>query len=295
MKKSPKFSILIVSFERKSELFLTLNYLKECSEVAASEVLVLLDGFTDNLNEYKSSYPWVNWVSSPTRLGASISRNKLYKLACGDIFIGLDDDANPLDKNFLNVVSNCFKQNPKYGILAFYELKVKDLPLVMEIPEINYEVNEFVGCGFAIKKSVYQKTNGFPVWMDIYGEEKALATEVINLGFIIHYTSSIIIHHRVDLLNRKKLGYDISRFNKSLLNQSRYILIYYPPLDSIFSIFKLYYHNLLKYGLKHRKYFYSWSKIFALFFITIPIYIRYRTPITRKTLLMMRTMSSPKF
>ena len=97
-----------------------------------------------------------------------------------------------------------FSKNPNVGILAFEEIKGRfesdrEALKVSEKDKVEFLTAEFIGCGFAIRKSVYMKTNGFPIWIDIYGEESCVSMEVMSKGYDILFSNQIKINHRVDI------------------------------------------------------------------------------------------------
>src|SRR5690606_13336476 len=144
------------------------------------------------------------------------------------------------------------------GVLAFQEIKGvfnSDTEALTQRQEILEEFlcSEFVGCGFAIRKEVYQATNGFPLWIDIYGEESCVSIEVLAQGYDILYTNSISVNHRVNREERFKIGRNYFRFEKQLKNTAFYYLVYYPfPL---YKISRLLWHNFKKYAFTDWNYF----------------------------------------
>lgn len=290
-----KYSILIVSYNRTSELIKTLSTIGPLIDIGETEVLIMLDGFSEDINPLESTFPQFYWEASKIHLGASLCRNIIYRKAKGEYLVGLDDDANPIQFDFLQKVDELFTSDLNLGIISFYELKMKTVSDDLMIPQLHYYTNDFIGCGFAIRNDVYKRTNGFPVWMDIYGEEKCVATEVFNLGYKILFTSNILVHHRVDKLIRKNTGYEIFRFNKSLINQSLYFIVYYPLLLIPIKLVKLYTHNLLKYGLLNFNFFYTWASSLFTVFKRIPYIVKYRKPIKLSILESMSALPNPKY
>lgn len=278
-------SILIVSKNREQELEKTLQVLENQIDFSIYEVLVFLDGCTDSSVELKLRFPQVRWFESEKSLGASPARNVLYKKAKGSILIGLDDDAHPLYDDFIARTIAVFNQYPNVGIIAFEEIKgvfKSDEEALKSVnsENIEYLTGEFIGCGFAIRQDVYRVTKGFPVWMDIYGEESCVAIEVIGKGYDILFTNAIKVNHRVDMEARKKTGKNYYRFGKQLKNSTFFYLVYHPA--PTLKIAKLYWHNFTKYALIDSDYF----KLFfgALFQVlkALPLIIKYRTPLKKE-------------
>lgn len=291
-------SILIVSKNRKEELIKTLKILDSLIDKSQVEVLVFLDGCTDNSNDIQNEFTWIRWFISSKSIGASAARNKIYRLAVSKILIGFDDDAHPLNINFVFQILDLFDENPNVGIIAFEEIKGifgSDQEALSQVDSITeeYLTNEFIGCGFAIQKDVYEATNGFPLWIDIYGEESCLSIEVLAKGYDIMYSNTIKVNHRVNIINRKIGGHNYFRYGKQLKNTTYYYLVYYPfPLVHIL---KLYQHNFIKYALKDSTFF----KIFfrTIFKVTIDFIkvLKYRNPVNRMVLKKLRKLSGLKF
>jgi len=291
-------SILIVSKNRKSALEFTLQVLERFLDLEIYEVLVFLDGCTDNSAMLKDKFHWVNWVTSEKSIGASAARHRLYPKAKGKFLIGLDDDSHPLNANFIEQTKTIFEKHPNVGIIAFQEIKgvfKSDEDAINQVDAIldEYYCSEFVGCGFAIPKEVYEATNGFPEWIDIYGEESCVSIEVLAKGYDILYSNLIKVNHRVDIAERKLNGLNYFRFGKQLKNTTYYYLVYYPfPL---FKILKLYGHNFRKYALMDSNYFKIFFRTIFEVMAGFPKVLKYRSPVDKKVLKKMRTLSGIKF
>lgn len=291
-------SILLVSKNRKEALQLTLDILKPNLDLSRHEVLVFLDGCTDSSADLIDLYPWVDWYGAENSVGASRARNKLYKNAKGAYFIGFDDDSHPLNSDFIEQLKRIFKKYPNVGILSFEEIKgiyrsddeaIKNGTNIFE----EYLTNEFIGCGFAIRKNVYQETSGFPVWMEIYGEESCLSIEVLSKGYDILFTNSIKVNHRVDKKSRKIEGQNYYRFEQQLKNVTGFYLIYHKR--PFIKIIKLYSHNFKKYALKDAHYFYLYMKVFFSVLFNISTFLSYRKPVENSIIKLQATLKPLKY
>lgn len=291
-------SILIVSKNRKADLLKTLMVLESFIHKSDVEILVFLDGCSDDSISLQKELTWVRWFVSPVSIGASAARHQIYLLAVSEILIGLDDDAHPLNQDFIFKIETLFKKNPNVGILAFEEIKgifVSDIEALQysESQKKEFLTSEFIGCGFAIRKSVYNLTNGFPSWIDIYGEESCLSIEVLSKGLDILYSNEIKINHRVNKEQRKLTKQNYFRFGKQLKNSTYYFLVYYPfPFSSIL---KLYFHNFKKYALTDWQCFKIYFKTIFVVIISLPEILSYRNPIDKSLIIKMRSLSTLKF
>lgn len=286
-------SFLIVTKGRPTELQLTLNRLHSIVDIKRHEVLVFIDGCSAT-EMLISSYSWVKWEVSKKSISASPARKTLYHKAVGTILIGLDDDAHPVSSNFISSIELTFEQQRNIGIIAFQEIKgiysSDSQALIAAKNEDAYETNEFVGCGFAISNKVYRQTKGFPVWIDIYGEESALAMEVMDLGYEIQYMPQFIVNHRVDREKRKLQGKNYFRFERQLRNAFRLYLVYYPNPIKILS--KLLWHNFNKYALSDSIYFKLYWKAVANMLFNFFYILKFRKPIQKGTLVKMRSLKN---
>ena len=281
-----EISILIVSKNRPQELAVTLEKVRPLLDLQRHEIRVFIDGCPET-RKLQDSFPWVHWESVTTSVGASGARNKLYKSGKGTIFIGLDDDAHPISSDFIHHIQAVFEKEKEIGILAFQEVKgvfASDdaARAKATATKEEYFTNDFIGCGFAIKKEVYDQTNGFPVWIDIYGEEGCVAIEVMDLDYQIKYVSSIMVNHRVDSLERIKERRFYFRFEKQLKNTLFYYLVYMP--HPFYKIAKLLFHNFKKYAITDRTYFKLFCKSCFQVVLSLVSILRYRKPVKTSTL-----------
>ena len=291
-------SVLIVSKNRADSLKKTLLILENLIDTSNNEILVFLDGCTDSSIELKLVFPQVRWFESTKSLGASVARSKLYPNAKGKFLIGFDDDAHPLNADFIERIIKVFIKNPNVGIIAFEEIKgvfdSDDSAIKSSATNsIEFLTNEFIGCGFAIKKEAYEKTNGFPVWMDIYGEESCVAIEVLDKGYDIFYSNNIKVNHRIDKSKRKKAGKNYFRFEKQLINTTGYYIVYYK--NPIFKIMKLYWHNFKKYALLDTKYFKLFFKTVLIAIFKTPYFLKYRNPIDSSVIIYSNKLITIKY
>ncbi|WP_417236788.1 glycosyltransferase family 2 protein [Bizionia paragorgiae] len=293
-----KASILIISKNRKSDLRFTLTRLNLLINNKEHEVLVLLDGCEDNVETLIEEFSWVNWTFLDKSVGASRARHMLYKQAKGTILVGFDDDAHPLQVDFIEIISDMFKNNPEVGILAFHEIKGvfksdTEALVTKQKQNLQFLCSEFVGCGFAIKKETYFKTRGFPDWIDIYGEESCVSLEVLANNEQILYTNAVSVNHRVDIIARKKAGHNYFRFEKQLKNTFYYYLVYYKY--PIVKLLKLLYHNFKKYALKDFTFFKAYVRAIATIILNLPKILKYRKPVSRSCIALKNSLPSPIF
>ena len=284
-------SFLIVTRNRPADLRVTLNTLEKIIDLEKHEVCVFIDG-CDKTTPIIEEYHWVQWSKVNKSISASPARNTLYKTAKGKIFIGLDDDAHPISVHFIEEVISRFRESVNLGIIAFQEVRglfaTDQEALKCSKSGLSYITNDFVGCGFAIKKEAYDATNGFPLWMDIYGEESAVAIEVMDAGYDIVYDYNLKVNHRVDVEKRKTMGRNYFRFEHQLKNTIRFYMVYYPK--PLFKIAKALFHNFRKYAIRDRRYFKSFMKICFSTLINMRFILAYRNTVSPEIIIKKNTL-----
>ena len=296
-----KASVLIVSKNRFVELQKTLRILQEYVDLERHEILVFLDGCTDGSEMLNKSYPEVKWEVSKVSLGASKARSILYKKATGKILIGFDDDAHPLQPDFIKKTENIFATNSNLGIIAFKEIKgifISDDDIFDDLKqkgEDDYLVKDFLGCGFAIKKEVYDQTRGFPVWIDIYGEEVCVAMETLELGYDILYTHQIAVNHRTHKQKKNIGGANYFRFGKQLKNTASFYMVYYPAPFVIKKMIRLFYFNFTKYALKDLTFLQNYLSSVGAVILTLPQIMKFRKPVDRTVIEKFNVLRNPQY
>ncbi|AGC77418.1 GT2 family glycosyltransferase [Nonlabens dokdonensis] len=289
-----KISFLIVTRHRPEELSFTLNKLKQLIQPELHEVLVFIDYCSDT-EQIVSKFQWVKWYTSGVQLGASPARNQLYQHAAGEVWIGLDDDAHPLGTNFIKRVLSRFRESENTAIIAFQEVRgsFQNDQIAMNIARegVAFPVSEFVGCGFAIRKDVYLKTNGFPLWMDIYGEESAVSLEVVDLGYDIIYDYCIMVNHRKDVVKRTLENKNYFRFEKQLVNVVKFYMVYYK--QPTYLIFRALFHNFKKYAITDFNYLGRFLKAIFTIIVSLPDTLSHRNPIDDSSIKRFRSLKAP--
>lgn len=294
-----EISICIVSKNRKSALQYSLNTIAGLIDKQKHEILVFLDGCEDDSKTLLDEYPNFQWYESSRSVGASPARRVLFAAAKGKYIIGFDDDAHPLQTDFIDKTKHIFAENPQVGVLTFEEIKgiYPDDQAALEhhVSNQKYLCNSFIGCGFAIRREVYRQTAGFPEWMDIYGEEGCLSIQTLALGYDILYTSEISVNHRVDKQQRKDEGGNLFRFERQLCNMALYFLVFYPAHSLPLKWAKLLWHNFKKYAIKNPQYFASYLKGLARFTLKFSTVLSFRKPVSQATIKKINALPHPKY
>jgi glycosyltransferase involved in cell wall biosynthesis len=237
----PVFSILITTKNRHEDLRFTLekiNYLIERIDV---ECIICDDGSTDGTFEYlKSNYPKIQLIQNQKSKGLIYSRNVLLSKTTAKYAISLDDDANFLSQNPLEEIENHFNNNPSCGLIAFRIFWGLQLPLITNSEEKSHRVKGFVGCGHAWRLDSWKKIPNYPDWFIFYGEEDFASYQLFKEKLEVHYLPTILTHHRVSILDRKKNSDYQLRQRRSLRSGWYLFFLFHPwsilPRQLVYSL-----------------------------------------------------------
>ncbi len=197
-----KFSILITTRNRAADLGQTLSTLVELLERPDVECIVCNDGSIDSTAKVLEGYRQVRVLNHPQSRGYLHARNRLLQMAKGIYAISLDDDAQFLSQDPLGEIEAHFERYPKSGVAAFRIFWSDRLPVSTQSNESSRQVKSFVGCGHAWRMEAWRDIPGYPEWFEFYGEEAVASMDLFKKGWEVRFEPSILIWHRVNLLQR---------------------------------------------------------------------------------------------
>ena len=94
--------------------------------------------------------------------------------------------------------------------------------------QVVQRVSGFVGCGHVWNLKAWKAIPNYPEWYFFYGEEDFASLQLLKKGLEIHYVPEILVHHRVNVSERKNdKDYQIRR-RRSLRSAWYNYFIFYP-------------------------------------------------------------------
>ena len=196
MSSKPLTSICIPTYNRAEILAETLGHLERLDRRDEIEVLVYDDGSDRDLQaELGSRYPNVSFVRSEENRGQCYGRNVLLGRARSEILIGLDDDSWFEQPDAITRILDAFSQHPSAGLLNFRITWADGRCCPPRQTDVPYPTDSFIGCGYAIRKSVAEQTGYYEDTLFRGGEERDLAIRVLDDGYEILQVSSIGVYH----------------------------------------------------------------------------------------------------
>jgi len=196
-----KASFVIVNYNRKDEVLLTISKTKELinSRVNDFEIVVVDNGSADNsVDAIKKTFPDITLIANPTNTGAP-AWNLGFEEAKGDYFIIIDDDSH-VESGLENALAYLDK-NPKVGVLA---LNVTTGPYTSAVYnwKDGQQVVGFIGCGAILRRTTYEKIGGYADWIFLYGNEWEYGLRSLGAGYEMRYFEGCRVTHRASAINR---------------------------------------------------------------------------------------------
>lgn len=224
-----KFSILITTKNRLSDLKVSLNSMLSIINRDDVEFVICDDGSTDGTATYVAThFPKIHIIRNEVSKGYLYNRNKLLNTCKGTYAISLDDDANFLSENPLEEIEKHFIENSKCGLIAFRIFWGKQKPKSIESNEKIECVKGFVGCGHVWRIETWKKIPNYPEWFGFFGEESFASLELFKKKYEVHYLPSVLIHHRVDIIARKSNNDYQWRLRRSFRSGWYLFFLFYP-------------------------------------------------------------------
>ena len=188
-------SIIIPTCNRPADLERCLHALLPQLEQHPCEVIVSDDSRDDRTRELLASkFPTVKIVRGP-RCGPGANRNAGAQEALGEWLIFIDDDVIPAP-GFLEAYVSAFKSVPDKRV--FHGLTVatpETNSLLWEAPEVLDPREFFPSCNFAIRRGLYEKTEGFDGRYNPAFEDMEYCTRLLAQGETCGCVPDALVHH----------------------------------------------------------------------------------------------------
>jgi len=237
-----KIAIFITTKNRLEALKFTLKQCEPFIFDASIEFLVCDDGSTDGTFEFvQTKYPQIQLFKNAQSRGLIASRNLLLSKVNAPYAICLDDDAHFLSSGVEHSIIYYFEEHPQCGLIAFRIFWAANPPATIQTEEQPERVQGFVGCGHAWRMAAWHAIPDYPEWFEFYGEEEFAAYHLFKQQLEIHYLPGVLVHHRVEVKNRKHQPDYSLRLRRSLRSGWYLYLMFLPkrliPRKMAYSIF----------------------------------------------------------
>lgn len=224
----PLVSIVILSWNRKDDLKLSLEKIKELT-YANKEVIVVDNASKDGSIEMIEGYfPTVKLIKLPRNTGIE-GFNVGYINAKGKYILVLDDDSYTT-ADVLNKLVEKIESNEKIAVVGAQIIDPKDGKIYTKGPDdFETEYTSFWGGGALLRTKAIIECGMYDYRLFVYTNEYELCVRLMNAGYSIRYDKSTTIYHSFSPVSRfSKVKWWWGR-NEIWFNL-RYIPLYYLPL-----------------------------------------------------------------
>ncbi|MGD9733765.1 MAG: glycosyltransferase family 2 protein [Desulfamplus sp.] len=204
----PKLTIVYLNFNRFADTVKTTGHLKKiCSNRDDIEIIAVDNGSTDGTPQFlESQSDWITSLKLTENLGIE-GLNLGFEIAKGEYILVLDDDSHPLNIDTVDILIESLDRHKDAGAVACkIELKDGTYFKTWHIPDTDIcsfcESTAFVGCGFAIRRSVFKTIGWFPAKYFLYQNEIDAAIKIRKLGYKIYYNPQCVVVHRTSPVGR---------------------------------------------------------------------------------------------
>ncbi len=199
-------SIAIATLNRSNDLRETLLDLQKLNPPPL-EILVCLDGCTDGSRAMLADFPTVTVIGNDRPSGSVYSRDRLFRMARGDLIVSLDDDSSPMQSDFVARLAGLATAHPEVGVFTFEEVRPEGRDdRTFGNPSVTSYVASYANCAGAVRASLYESTGGYPtIFFHMY-EEPDFCLQTYAKQFAVLYEPTIKILHRYSHVGRNMIG-----------------------------------------------------------------------------------------
>ena len=153
-------------------------------------------------------HPAVNLIELGENIGVPAGRNRGMRAGVAPLIVCLDNDAVFRDSQVIKRACEAFHQDPELGALGFaiydsktggpdtgswgYPFPVEDYFLTP------FLAARFCGAGHAIRRTAFEKTNGYDERLFFFAEELDLSYQLIAQGYVTAYDPDLAVDHRLN-------------------------------------------------------------------------------------------------
>lgn len=196
-----KLSIVFLNYNRLPETITTVEHLRALTAGRPDlEVIAVDNASADATGAFLEQHSdWLRVVHMPENTGIA-GYNEGFELAKGEYILVLDDDSHPYDHATLDNLIAHLDSHPQAGVVACrIESPAGDLVRTWHLPadlERRGHSIAFVGCGFAIRRDLFERVGWYPAEFFLYQNEIEVAIQVLRLGYTIDYCPDCRVVHR---------------------------------------------------------------------------------------------------
>ncbi len=196
----PKLSIVFLNYNRLAETRETVKHLQTLLESRKDiEVIAVDNASSDGTAEYLQTLTdWLTVVNLDCNSGIA-GLNSGFRRARGEYVMVLDDDSHPYNNETMDHLVACLDARPGVGVVACRIEDAGSRPVrTWHLPESDVPgySTAFVGCGFGIRRALFESIGWYPERFFLYQNETEVAIRVRQKGYEIFYEPCCRVVHR---------------------------------------------------------------------------------------------------
>ena len=203
---SLRVAICITTYHRRVELERTLAQIAALSP-QPEEILLVADGCSDGTAEFvRERHPGVRLIVHEQSCGSIPSRNEMATATSCDIFLSLDDDSYPLERDAIGRIRELFEMNPRLAVAEFPQRTDEraDSLTATDFGPARF-IGSFANSGAAVRRAVFAKLGGYPDFFVHAYEEPDFALRCVSAGWQVRFEPGITIRHHFTNLQRNEI------------------------------------------------------------------------------------------
>lgn len=218
----------IPTYARGDRVFTPLEHILACDPPPA-EVIVHIDACDGSLEQrIRETFSQVRILSSQNRIGPGGGRDRCLRAASQPYFASFDDDSWPLNADyFARVVTHFSQATDLAGLAACISLGNQIAPPASPITK---RVQDYPGCGHALRVDAYRNISGYVDRPVAYGlEEVDVALQLHAAGLRLLNCGDLRVFHDTELVYQPRPEITAASIeNAALLAWLRYPVALWP-------------------------------------------------------------------
>jgi GT2 family glycosyltransferase len=202
------FTVMISTRDRRPDLEVTCEKLMELRP-APDEVIICADGCNDGTAEMlRLRFPQFKTLENPLPKGDMYSRDRILRMARGEIVLSLDDDSYPIQRDFFEKLPLILSKHPEAAVVVFPELRNGNLFSTSDKSDTcpGHYVSAYANCAAAMRRDFYLGQPGFPVFFTHMYEEPDYALQSYAAGAAVWFEPSLTVRHHLSTANRRPVA-----------------------------------------------------------------------------------------
>ena len=199
-------AVCITTHNRRDELSRTLAALSGLNP-EPDAILVAVDGCRDGTLELlREKFPHVRLLIHEQAQGSIPSRNELATACRCDVFLSLDDDSYPLEKDGIARIRDLFTMRSRLAVASFPQ-RSDEFPESLTASDLGRSqfVGSYANSGAAIRRSVFELLSGYPGFFFHAYEEPDFGLRCVASGWQVWHDTSITIRHHFTGTQRNEI------------------------------------------------------------------------------------------